>query len=74
MFSSMRLIGMIKSKSKLFTRFTIKPFNTIRAVFSKSVNYISIVLNSTLQPIVESMEGGGLNLREFQLVLCRFSK
>src|ERR1700733_2175924 len=35
---------------------------------------MSIVLNSTLQPILESFEGGGLNLMEFQLVDCRFSK
>ena len=68
MFSSMREIGMKKSKSKLFTILTIIPKSTIKAAFSKSVNYISIVLNSTLHPILESLEGGGLNLIEFQFV------
>lgn len=39
-----------------------------QAAFSSGVNYISIVLNSTLHPILELYEGGGLNLTEFQLV------
>jgi len=69
------LIGIIKSSENSFIKFTIQPKNTVRAAFSKSVNYISIGLNSTLQPISEvSKVGGGLNLREFQFVDYKFSK
>ena len=45
-----------------------------KAAFSKSVSYISSDLNSTHQPIVESKDGGGLNLIEFQLVDWNYSK
>jgi hypothetical protein len=33
-----------------------------------------MLLNSTLQPILEVEEGGGLKRSEFQLVDCKFSK
>lgn len=54
--------------------FTIKPTKTVNAEFSKSVSCISSGRNSTLQPISESVDGGLLNLNEFQLVDWRFSK
>lgn len=53
---------------------SISPRTTMKAEFSKSVSYISIDLNSTLQPILLSIDGGGLNRIEFQFVDCKFSK
>lgn len=52
----------------------MSPINTIKHVFSKSVSWISMVLNSTLHPMLESFDGGGLNLKEFQFVDYKFSK
>lgn len=43
------------------------------AAFSKSVNWTSILLNSTLQAMDE-LGGGGLNLMVCQLVDWMFSK
>jgi hypothetical protein len=60
--------------SKWLITLTISPNATIKHVFSKSVNWISIVLNSTLHPIDEFWEGGGLNHKEFQFVDYMFSK
>ena len=40
-----------------------------KAAFSSSVNEISIVRNSTLQPISEEKDGGGFKRTQFQLVL-----
>lgn len=45
----------------------------LNAAFSKSVIWISMGLNSTLQPIGE-LTGGGLNLTVCQLVDWMFSK
>lgn len=64
----------MKSTSKWFITFVIRPNNTMKHVFSKSVSYMSKGLNSTLHPIVEDYEGGGLNLIEFQFVDWIFSK
>ena len=74
MFSSTSDTGRIKSVSKVFTTFAIMPTAMVKAEFSKSVNWISIGLNSTRHPILESWVGGFLNLNEFQFVDCRFSK
>ena len=74
MFSSTSFMGSTKSRSKVLMTFAIMPTHTVSAVFSKSVNYISIGRNSTRQPMLESSVGGFLNLREFQLVDWRFSK
>ena len=73
-FSSTLLIGIMKSIENSLIMLTIMPTNTVSAAFSKSVNYISRGLNSTLQPISLSVDGGLLNLNEFQFVDCKFSK
>ena len=73
-FSSTRDTGRIRSRSNSFITFAIMPVHTVNATFSKSVNWISIGRNSTLQPISEDSEGGGLNLRLFQFVDYKFSK
>ena len=73
--SSTLLIGKMKSSENSFIMFTVRPTNTVRAAFSKSVSWMSIGLNSTRHPIsVVSSVGGGLNLSEFQFVDCKFSK
>ena len=74
MLKSTLLIGRTKSRENSFMMFTIMPTKTVKAAFSKSVSCISNGLNSTLQPISESVEGGLLNRSEFQFVDCRFSK
>lgn len=64
----------MKSIENSFIMLTIIPTNTVRAAFSKSVNQISSGLNSTLQPISLSVDGGLLNRNEFQFVDYKFSK
>lgn len=64
----------MKSIENSLIMLTIMPTNTVSAAFSKSVNYISRGRNSTLQPISLSVDGGLLNLNEFQFVDCKFSK
>lgn len=46
--------------------------NKLKAAFSSAVNWTSIVLNYTLQPMLSSM--GILSLTEFQLVPLSISK
>jgi hypothetical protein len=74
MFSSIKVIGIKKLTSNLLITSTSKDARAVKAEFSKSDIYISIGRNSTLQPMSEETEGGGLNRREFQLVDCKFSK
>lgn len=68
------LIGIKKSSENSLTKFTTIPVITVKAEFSKSVNMMSRGRNSTLQPILDSAEGGFLNLKEFQFVDYKFSK
>ena len=74
MFSSTNEIGRTKSQSSVLIILASMPTMTVSAVFSKSVSWMSIERNSTLQPMSVSAVGGFLNLREFQFVDYRFSK
>ena len=73
MFSCTFDMGTYIFKSKDNSTLNTKTQKTVKAAFSKSVSWTSIVLSSTRQPMFESA-GGGFHLTEFQFVDCRFSK
>ena len=73
MFSWTLDIGTYIFKSKDTRTLNTRTQKTVNAAFSKSVNWTSIVLSSTLHPMFESA-GGGFHRTEFQFVDCKFSK
>lgn len=72
MFSSTIEIGRTKLRSKEFIMLAIMLVKMVSAAFSKSVNYMSMGLNSTRHPMLESSVGGGFRRRLFQLVEAKF--
>ena len=73
MFSWTFDMGTYIFKSKDNRTLSTSTQKTVKAAFSKSVSWTSIVLSSTRQPMLLSA-GGGFHLTLFQFVLCRFSK